>query len=659
MEHNKRLDELRKLYLKERQELSTMLVSAIQRQEVRSDTISSSDIQQNQQPSSNAPSTASAAMQMQQHQHHQMMGTGGVQIVPFVNTDGSIQPINLVPQQLSVSSMQQFQMLQQGQHPYIPPQQYSATAHIHGAKPQPQGQGQNQQITSSTQPANTPSVVSQQATLQAHQPQQLRHGSQQPQLHQINNPVQQPSRAQGISTLQSQTIRPIQQSQQYQGQQSQSAQVASHHQQSTQPIAQEQQSRYSQSLQNQSQMVSQHSSTPTPAAQTQCPQAMPNASAQNSSILSNSGLQQPASSASHVQGVRADHISSERTSQPSTAHQQPLQPTYYFAPQPTYPVVPGVGESSNGVTHTQWPQVQAMTYIPQQSGTQIMQTSQGSVNSVPTSNSGEAQHSVSTECRQPAVAAHAFHHYQNGTSHVPHQLVLVPQPQNFTYLPHSGGHLPLTTYHPPAGLHSIQAATGFAPLQPTLGQASTSSPTPSAISQQSQQSQQQEPSATSYTKPLQQVAQQPIPISGVKMMTETPITAVSSAHVQVAPTHTTNQPTNVAGQQSALPIVTHGAPQMQPQYQPSVHSMQSIPQHPMISGHPPQQHVPLQIGSMMHATTTTGCINSPEAVEHGNPGPVMDSSINQSHAQPVSNVQQSVQQQMSVSSQPSQLPGAT
>ena len=202
-----------------------------------------------------------------------MMGTGGVQIVPFVNTDGSIQPINLVPQQLSVSSMQQFQMLQQGQHPYIPPQQYSATAHIHGAKPQPQGQGQNQQITSSTQPANTPSVVSQQATLQAHQPQQLRHGSQQPQLHQINNPVQQPSRAQGISTLQSQTIRPIQQSQQYQGQQSQSAQVASHHQQSTQPIAQEQQSRYSQSLQNQSQMVSQHSSTPTPAAQTQCPQA--------------------------------------------------------------------------------------------------------------------------------------------------------------------------------------------------------------------------------------------------------------------------------------------------------------------------------------------------------------------------------------------------
>ena len=216
VEHNKRLDELRKLYLKERQELSTMLVSAIQRQEVRSDTISSSDIQQNQQPSSNAPSTASAAMQMQQHQHHQMMGTGGVQIVPFVNTDGSIQPINLVPQQLSVSSMQQFQMLQQGQHPYIPPQQYSATAHIHGAKPQPQGQGQNQQITSSTQPANTPSVVSQQATLQAHQPQQLRHGSQQPQLHQINNPVQQPSRAQGISTLQSQTIRPIQQSQQYQ-----------------------------------------------------------------------------------------------------------------------------------------------------------------------------------------------------------------------------------------------------------------------------------------------------------------------------------------------------------------------------------------------------------------------------------------------------------
>ena len=659
MEHNKRLDELRKLYLKERQELSTMLVSAIQRQEVRSDTISSSDIQQNQQPTSNAPSTASAAMQMQQHQHHQMMGTGGVQIVPFVNTDGSIQPINLVPQQLSVSSMQQFQMLQQGQHPYIPPQQYSATAHMHGAKPQSQGQGQNQQVTSSTQPSNTPPAVSQQATLQAHQPQQLRHGNQQPQLHQINNPVQQPSRAQGISTLQSQTIRPIQQSQQYQGQQSQSAQVASHHQQSTQPIAQEQQSRYSQALQNQSQMVSQHSSTPTPAAQTQCPQAIPNASAQNSSILSNSGLQQPATSASHVQGVRADHISSERTSQPSTAHQQPLQPTYYFAPQPTYPVVPGVGESSNGVTHTQWPQVQAMTYIPQQSGTQIMQTSQGSVNSVPTSNSSETQHSVSTECRQPAVAAHAFHHYQNGTSHVPHQLVLVPQPQNFTYLPHSGGHLPLTTYHPPAGLHNIQAATGFAPLQPTLGQTSTSSPTPSAISQQSQQPQQQEPSATSYTKPLQQVSQQPIPISGVKMITETPITAVSSAHVQVAPTHTTNQPTNVAGQQPALPIGTHGAPQMQPQYQPSVHPMQSITQHPLISGHQPQQHVPLQIGSMMHATTTTGCINSPEAGELGNPGPVMDSSINQSHVQPVSNVQQSVQQQMSVSSQPSQLPGAT
>jgi hypothetical protein len=61
----------------------------------------------------------------------------------------------------------------------------------------------------------------------------------------------------------------------------------------------------------------------------------------------------------------------------------------------------------------------------------------------------------------------------------------------------------------------------------------------------------------------------------------------------------------------------------------------------------------------MHATTTTGCINSPEGGELGNPGPVMDSAINQSHVQPVSNVQQSVQQQMSVSSQPSQLPGAT
>ena len=91
-----------------------MLVSAIQRQEVRSDNVSASDIPQ-KQPSvtTTSASTATAAMQMQQQQHHQMMGTGGVQIVPFVNTDGSIQPINLVPQQLSVSSLQQFQMLQQ------------------------------------------------------------------------------------------------------------------------------------------------------------------------------------------------------------------------------------------------------------------------------------------------------------------------------------------------------------------------------------------------------------------------------------------------------------------------------------------------------------------------------------------------------------------
>ena len=70
-----------------------MLVSAIQRQEVRSDTISATDIQQTQPVSSTSSSMATAAMQMQQQQHHQMTGTGGVQIVPFVNTDGSIQPI--------------------------------------------------------------------------------------------------------------------------------------------------------------------------------------------------------------------------------------------------------------------------------------------------------------------------------------------------------------------------------------------------------------------------------------------------------------------------------------------------------------------------------------------------------------------------------------
>ena len=138
VEHNKRLDDLRKLYLKERQELSSMLVSAIQRQEVRSDTISATDIQQTQPASTTSSSMASAAMQMQQQQQHQITGTGGVQIVPFVNTDGSIQPINLVPQQLSVSSMQQFQMLQQSQHPFMAPQQYPGNIHLQGSKSQVQ-----------------------------------------------------------------------------------------------------------------------------------------------------------------------------------------------------------------------------------------------------------------------------------------------------------------------------------------------------------------------------------------------------------------------------------------------------------------------------------------------------------------------------------------
>ena len=153
-----------------------MLVTAIQRQEVRSDNVSASDIPENQ-PSvtTTSASTATAAMQMQQQQHHQMIGTGGVQIVPFVNTDGSIQPINLVPQQLSVSSLQQFQMLLHSQHPVMGTQVHHSNMPMHGAKTQAQGQGQPQQVTGSAQVLSNPPAASHQvSSFQAQHSQPMR-----------------------------------------------------------------------------------------------------------------------------------------------------------------------------------------------------------------------------------------------------------------------------------------------------------------------------------------------------------------------------------------------------------------------------------------------------------------------------------------------------
>jgi len=372
-------------------------------------------------------------------------------------------------------------------------------------------------------------------------------------------------------------------------------------------------------------------------------------------------------SASHIQGTRVDQGPSGTASQPNTTPQQPLQPTYYFAPQPTYPVIPGVNENSNAVAPTQWPQIQAMAYLPHQGGPQMMHTPQAGVSSIPTSSAGgDGGNPLHNENRQPTVAAHAFHHYQNGSSHthIPHQLVLVPQPQNFTYLPHSGGHMPLTAYHQAAGLHNLPTAAGFAPLQPAVVQTSTSSPTPSALSQQNQQLQSQEQSASSFTHPLQQVSQQALPISGVKMVPDSSGTVVTSTHAHVVPTHTTNQTVTASGHQ-AISILPHAVPQMQSQYQPPLHAVQPInqqlglAQNSIISGHQQHQHIQLPLGSVMHGTVAPGNMNT-EINDRGISSSVMDSSsMNQSQQQVPSNIQsQSVQPQLSASSQPSQFPGS-
>ena len=636
-----------------------MLVSAIQRQEVRSDTISSSDVQQNQHVSSS--STANAAMQMQQQQH-QMIGSGGVQIVPFVNTDGSIQPINLVPQQLSVSSMQQFQMLQQNQYPYMGPQQYSSSMQMHGSKPHVQVQAQQGSVP--THGLSTPPIANQQNSFQTLHSQQMRHASQQPQAQQINNQLQQPPRAQGTSTIQPPSIRPIQQSQPSQGQQTQAAQVGGPQQQSAATIAQEQQSRYSQSIPAPSQVATQISTTPTPAAQTPLPQAAAsNLSSQTQSLISNSSQQQTVTSSSHIIGTREQQGSSGTASQPNTTPHQPLQPTYYFAPQPTYPVIPGVNENPNAVGPTQWPQIQAMAYLPHQGNPQLIHTSQAGVPSIPTSGAGDRGNTLQTENRQPAVAAHAFHHYQNGSpqTHIPHQLVLVPQPQNFTYLPHSGGHLPLTAYHQAAGLHNIPSAAGFSPLQPSVGQTSTSSPTPSAVSQQNQQIQSQEQSASTFTQPLQQVPHQPVTISGVKMGQDPSVTVVTSAHAHAVPTHTTNQTVTATGHQQAMSVLPHAVAQMQSQYQQPIHPVQPInqqlglSQNAMISGH--QQPTPLPMGSVIHATAAQSNMIT-EVNDRGISVGAIDSP-SMTQQQVPSNIQsQPVQPQLSASSQPIQFPGS-
>ena len=648
-----------------------MLVSAIQRQEVRSDTISSSDVQQNQ-PITTSSSTATAAMQMQQQQHNQMIGTGGVQIVPFVNTDGSIQPINLVPQQLSVSSMQQFQMLQQNQHPFMVPQQYAANVmQFHASKPHIQGQTQSQQVAGSTQGVSTPPIPSQQTpSFQVQTAQQMRPITQS--QTQINTQVQQQTRAQVASVPQSQSIRPLQQTQQYQAQQPQQIQAGGQLTQPTATIAQETQPRYSQSVPASSQMMPQNSTSSLPAAHAPLQQAIiSNVSSQPHNISSSGGQQQSVTSASQIQGTRVDEQGSGgNTSQPNTTpHQQQQQPTYYFAPQPTYPMMHGINEASNAVASTQWPQMQAMAFIPQQSGTQMMHTSQPGVSSIATTSAGgEGGNTLVSDGRQPSVAAHAFHHYQNGSSHshIPHQLVLVPQPQNFTYLPHSGGHIPLPAYQQAAGLHSMPPAAGFAPLQPAVGHTSTSSPTPSAVSQQ--QTQSQAPSTPSFTKPLQQGPQQPIPISAVNILPESSGTVVTSAHAQVVPTHTTNHPAAVTGQQQVVPILPQAVPQMQqPQYQASsIPALQPLPQqlgmppHSMMSGHQ-QQHVQLPVGGMMHATTATGSANTDLHNDRGISSTVMDSSLmNQSQPQAGSSIPPaSIQHQLSASSQSPQPPSST
>jgi len=286
----------------------------------------------------------------------------------------------------------------------------------------------------------------------------------------------------------------------------------------------------------------------------------------------------------------------------------------------------------------------------------MIHTTQPSLSNVPTSGA-DAGSTVSNETRQASIAGHAFHHYHNGSSHtpIPHQLVLVPQPQNFTYLPHSGGHLPYNTYHQQPGLHSMPAAAGFAPLQPAVGHGATSSPTPSAVSQSSQQPLSQDSSTPSFPKPVHQGHHQ----TNVKMIAEPTGAVVTSEHAQVIQNSTNNQ-ASVTGQQPTIPIMPHVVSQVQQQYQANVQAIQPIQQVGIAQNSviptQQQQHVQLPIGSVIHASATSTNVDPNDRVLSTS---AMESAlINQAQPQAASNPPHQMQQQLSGTPQSSQGQGS-
>ena len=141
------------------------------------------------------------------------------------------------------------------------------------------------------------------------------------------------------------------------------------------------------------------------------------------------------------------------------------------------------------------------------------------------------------------------------------------------------------------------------------------------------------------------------------MVAESTGTVVTSAHAQVIQTNATNQ--SATGHQPTIPIVPHVVPQMQPQYQPNLQAIQPIPQQMGMAQNSvitAQHHVQLPLGSVMHASATSGNL---DLNDRGLNASGMESSLlSQSQSQAASNTQQSVQQQLSASAQSSQGQGS-
>ena len=386
MEHNQRLEVMRREYLNERQELSIRLVNAIQNQEVRTESVTDTSSQHsNHQPqhqSDTVNHSVPGSAQSTVTAHGPTAMQSGLQVLPFLNSDGSVQHVHLHPQQLSVSSMQQFQLIQQQQAMMAQqkvaaapiPQQVNAAIQAQAAMQQPQ-------VTTTAQQTMP---VSQQSVVQQVIPQQ-------------------PAKVLPQQVLPQQAVHP----------------QATRHQYAQQPLPQAQVvQRYHQPPQQQTQQRPAVQPAANPQAQPVQQVAMSSAPPQQ--IQQSSKITAPTAAQALPQQHFAIHQQQIRTSDSGSS--VPAQATYYIAPSPSW--VQGAGSSaagpSSGSTSSdsssgQWSQMQAPLQMAFMAGPQLIPQP-----GTPATGTGQQAN------RGP------YHQYPIAGS----QLVLVPQ--NFTAFPPQG-----------------------------------------------------------------------------------------------------------------------------------------------------------------------------------------------------------------------------